>query len=204
MIDNLSQLQRFAKIMALISFAIFVVLFAFGAWQLSQLNQKINKAEDELQRKKEEITKKEERIKALDAEIERKEAAIKVRDTEIGGILQKTPQVTTTLPRIYLHIKEESQREEAKKLVNLLQVEGYIVPGIENVGDNAGKEIGVRYCENSGLLSDVQRIRELLARENIEVTNTQELRVKNIPGCASVSTKRRYELWLGSDFKINK
>jgi len=79
-------------------------------------------------------------------------------------------------------------------------VEGYIVPGIQNVGSKAGKEIELRYCENRGQPTDVDHIRDLLAREKIAVAKARVLKVLNVPSCANVSTARSYELWLGSDF----
>ena len=62
----------------------------------------------------------------------------------------------------------------------------------------------MRYCENKGQATDVDRIRDLLAREKIVVAKARVLQVANVPSCKNVSMERSYELWLGSDFTTFK
>ncbi|MGE0822954.1 MAG: hypothetical protein AB7G75_11835 [Candidatus Binatia bacterium] len=191
---KLSQLQTISRLIALVSFAVFVAFIAFGAWQLRRINQEIDDRKTELTKLNAEIKKKEEEIQARDAIINNTPKPI------IEKALEDNPAVAKSLPRIYLHIGEESQREGAKNLAKKLQAEGYLVPGIEDVGNKAGKEIELRYCENKGQATDVDHIHDLLTREGIAVAKARVLTVQNVPSCKNVSMERNYELWLGSDF----
>ena len=205
---KLRQLQTISRLIALVSFAVFVGFIAFGGWQLRRINQEIDDRKTELMDKIKEIQNKEQSIAALDAVIEKKEEEIRARNTVINNTpksiiekaLEDNPTVAKSLPRIYLHIGQESQRERAKNVAKKLQDEGYLVPRIEDVGKKAGKEIELRYCENKGQASDVDPIRDLLARENIVVAKVRVLTLRNVPSCKNVSMERSYELWFGSDF----
>ena len=53
--DKLDQLQRMARIMAILSFAVFVGLLVFGSWQLRATYRKISEADRELHQRRDEI-----------------------------------------------------------------------------------------------------------------------------------------------------
>lgn len=158
--------------------------------------------------KEDEIKKKEETIMRLDEEIKRKEEEIRGFETTITdmpkkgmGSLMKDRAVAVVPHHIYIHIKEESQREGAKNLAKTLRLAGYVVPEIENVGSRAGKQVELRYCEFKGQPTDAERIHGLLAGAKIAITKTRLLKALNFPSCAKAGNAQSYEIWLGSDFK---
>jgi hypothetical protein len=68
--------------------------------------------------------------------------------------LVKAAETNTALaekipPRFFIHIGDESQRGQAKQLAGILKKQGYLVPGIENVGARAPKNNQLRYSRES-------------------------------------------------------
>jgi hypothetical protein len=73
--------------------------------------------------------------------------------TQYGQQPDRTAVATIQqLPRrVYLHIFDEKQREKAQALQSSLRQQGYLVPGIENVGEKAQaiKQTEVRFFDDS-------------------------------------------------------
>ena len=209
--DKLDQLQKMARIMAILSFAVFVGLLAFGIWQLRETYRKINEADRELDWRRSDILAKEQKIAELDARIREKEQMIEAQGQIIGDtpnagsiiarVLENDPHAASLLPRVYIHIGQESQRPGARKLARKLRKAGYLIPGIQLVGKTGPKESDLRYCEGKGEESDIAAIRNFLAGENIAIASIRILKTADVPACAQVSSTRSYELWLGEDFK---
>lgn len=208
--DKLDQLQRMARIMAILSFAVFVGLLVFGSWQLRATYRKISEADRELHQRRDEIQAREKQITELDAQIKEKERVIAAQGNIIGStpnasaiiaqMLETDPQTASVLPRVHIHIGQESQRPGARRLARKLRQAGYLVPGIDMVGRSGPKESDLRYCEGKGQDSDIAAIRNLLAGENVAIAAVRVLKTADVPACAQVSSTRSYELWLGEDF----
>lgn len=113
----------------------------------------------------------------------------------VNRSLQLNPKVATLLPRVYLHIQREEQREKAKSIATALQKQGYLAPGIENVRVNRLEQTVVRYFRQAEKDEVTQIVKTL-----------QVLGVKAAPQFISGSedsTKmrpRHYEVWFGADF----
>lgn len=207
---NLNRLQNISKIIAILSFGAFIVLIIFGAYELIQINKKINDADAELTAKNEQIGNKQAQIDELDKVLTNKETQIKAQTNTIkevfkdsskatiNKVLENNPDAAQALPRIYVHIADESQRKQAEKIAESLQVGGYIVPKIENVGSIAPKIIELRYCKDKGQQSDLDNIKGLLARDKVRVEIRPPM---TMASCNNVSSVRSYELWLEYDAK---
>jgi hypothetical protein len=53
------------------------------------------------------------------------------------------------LPRIYVHVKSDTDREHALAVVNLLETQQFVVPGIQRVGPRSPNESQLRYFRKS-------------------------------------------------------
>ena len=80
---------------------------------------------------------------------------------------EEAKKIVQNLPkRVYIQIYNESQRDLAKKIQNKLRSSGFLVPGIENVGDDTGNKADqiqrsiVRFYDNADKdkASEVQAI----------------------------------------------
>ncbi len=111
----------------------------------------------------------------------------------IEQLVRDDPSLTRNLTRIYLHIGDESQRPRARRIAGQLKQAGYLVPGIENVGERVRlSSTQVRYFARTDAEKDeAQKIIALLQGWGIKA---EDLPIK-------VATKPwQYEIWFGSDF----
>jgi hypothetical protein len=53
-------------------------------------------------------------------------------------------------PRFFIHIADESQRPQAQRFAAYLKKQGYLVPGIQNVGDKGVTHNQLRYFRDAG------------------------------------------------------
>lgn len=111
----------------------------------------------------------------------------------IDQLIQAAPSVAKNLTRIYLHIGDESQRPRARRIAGQLRQAGYLVPGIENVGER-----GMRnptqvsyYARTDAEKDEAQKIIGLLQGWGIKAQN-RPITVTSRPW--------QYEIWFGSDF----
>ena len=85
-----------------------------------------------------------------------------------NNLAQHVDQTAQQLPpRFFIHIADESQRPQAQQLANFLKKQGYLVPGIQNVGEKGVRNNQLRYFRDSdpGIPSP-QEILALLNRAN--------------------------------------
>jgi hypothetical protein len=73
---------------------------------------------------------------------------------DIAQSVSKAAQTNDALaekipPRFYIHIADESQRPQAQRMAAFLKKKGYLVPGIENVGDKGVRNNQLRYFRDS-------------------------------------------------------
>jgi hypothetical protein len=93
-----------------------------------------------------------------------------------------------------LHIGDESQRPRARRIAGQLKQAGYLVPGIENVGERRmPPSTEVRYYEalTDAEKDEAKKIIGLLQGWGIKAEDKK----------FKVATKPwQYEIWFGSDF----
>jgi cell division protein FtsB len=111
----------------------------------------------------------------------------------IEQLIQAAPSAARNMTRIYLHIGDESQRQRARRIAGELKQAGYLVPGIENVGERRRpRSTEVRYYARTDAEKDeAQKIIALLQGWGIKA-KTERIDVASKPW--------QYEIWFGSDF----
>lgn len=214
MIDErkLKSIKRVSQVIAALSIAAFFALIGYSAYKLYSINretaeatEKLNVVKKEAAQLEADIKSKRDEIAELDKKIEAlNEINSKISITNpqlvrqaIKEVIDSSPKAAEVLPRIYVHIKDESQRARARQVVSKLQENKFIVPGIENVGEKASSNTVLKYFhKNDEETADAKKIIELLQSEKI-AANAQY-----IPGSENSNKirPRHYELWLGADF----
>jgi hypothetical protein len=114
-----------------------------------------------------------------------------------NNLAQHVDQTAQQLPpRFFIHIADESQRPQAQQLANFLKKQGYLVPGIQNVGEKGVRNNQLRYFRDSdpGIPSP-QEILALLNRANAGkwILN----RVRGFEQSTKI-TVGQFELWFAS------
>ena len=224
-LKKLDAIQKIAQRVALLSLVIFIILIAFSGYKLYSINRQIDDKSKELEDKINWIKQKDEELAAKQAQLDAlakkygrlsdlygktvaaapesaKQAA--VREIEANpktaqatiDVIEANPVTAKILPpRVYIQIKDESQRARAKEVAEKLKAGGLIVPGIENVGEKAPPQTELRYF-NQAASNEVSNITDILQGENIKVKEVL------VPGQENANKirARHYELWFGADF----
>lgn len=209
-LKRLEKIQRWLQYGALVVLLIFIGLIALSWLELRQIKSEIDLADSQLQVKKNEI-------KELTANLDQLKSDKKGL-LEINGALttvtrsigQESPKQAQRLKqsiedsltetndgrqipaRVYIHISSEDQRPFALNIAKRLQSNGYIVPGIENVGDKAPPAADLRYFQkDDGTLKEVQDIHDKCSGWGLK------LDVPNKPLSGHGVRPRHYEIWFG-------
>jgi hypothetical protein len=130
--------------------------------------------------------------RAVRAEAAAKDMSRKA-ETELAEVKRPSVELPATpalLPRIYFHIRNESQRARAQAVANALPSSSWIVPGIQrlDVGPSTSE---LRYFRNDEG-AEAQRIVAALRQQGVAVT------AKEVPGYETSDKIRpnHFELWL--------
>lgn len=220
MIDmaKITAIRKMAQGIAVVSILLFVVLICSSGYQLHVINLKADEAQQRLTKMQEEeekqntiIKTKEEVIKERQAKIDdldqkyrtMNEIVSKVGNTNpalvkqaVDQSIDSSPTAANLLPRIYVHIIDETQRDRAKQIASQLQKRGYLVPGIENVSKkvSALPNTQLRYFSKSDQeVKDVNDIAGFLQGANVKVS-------RQYIGKSGSIRPRHYEIWFGLDF----
>ncbi len=211
MIDErkLKSIKRVSQVIATLSIVAFFALIGYSAYKLYSLNRDIADAKENLSKmnaererlandikiKQQEFDELDKKSKAI-SEINDKIANIdrKIVAQAVDEVIQSSPKTADVLPRIYIQIANAYQHFRAKQIATKLQENGFIVPGIENVGDKASSSTLVKYFhKNDEEAGEAKKIVEILRGEKI----VAEAKYSDSPNKIRA---RRYELWLGADF----
>jgi hypothetical protein len=97
-------------------------------------------------------------------------------------------------PRIYIHVTGDKEREAARRIAQLLEIEQFVVPGIERVGAKSPKVSQVRYFKKSEQ-PEAERISNILKKAGYEVQPAY------IAGYEDSNAIRpmHFELWFAAD-----
>jgi septal ring factor EnvC (AmiA/AmiB activator) len=207
-VEQLGKSSRRAGIASLLGAIIVVGSLVYSALKLHALQQSVQAAEQELEAKKKQL-------QGLDAEIKEKQAQAQAlqrtmlrigsASTQSGQQVQEAfraeiasrPETAQLLARVWLHIRDESQRAKAKTVAQALVTAGFSVPGIEMVGDKSPKENQVRYFEkNDQVTKDCDAIVDVAAKMNITLKKQY---IPPSPDLVAIQA-RHYEIFFGPDF----
>lgn len=220
--DNMGQSQK-SKISLLIKVQVIIAVLAVAVTivavlQIGPLIERKAYLENEIEKKMldiemldKELVKKRVEIEDLNKEIENTQKVLadvvlqkEASDSDVAkqvidkAIVESTPPGAKIAPRIYMHIREESQRERAKQIAEKLREREYVVPGIQKVGMNKSwsDKTELRYFREREE-GEAEDIVEILKTLGLNDTIKQY-----IPGYEN-STKirdRHYEIWVGPNF----
>ncbi|HJQ27029.1 MAG TPA: hypothetical protein VKA60_24285 [Blastocatellia bacterium] len=196
MIDEqkLAAIRRKAQILAALSLVAFFALIGLSVYKLIAIRREIRDLENVRAAKQAEIDKLDEQKKLFEQEAERSTRSLK-------KVIESSPQTSQLPPRVYLQINDESQREKANQVAELLQKQGFIVPGVENVSRKSitTTKTDVRfYTDNPEGAGDLSKIKAAL--KQVEITPL-ERPLGNTGANASTKVRpRHYEVWFGKDF----
>jgi len=201
MIDEkkLTEIRRKSQIVAALSLVAFFALIGYSIYKLIMIRKEISKLEQVRGDLKNDVVD----LTAQKSDLEKQKRLFQEeaqRSTKsLETVFQSNPQAQQLHPRIYVQINDESQREKANQIANLLQKQNFIIPGIENVGNTKGittAKTDVRYYTNNpDWTSDINKIKEVLKQSGITPID-RELKDSS-PGKIR---PRHYELWFGTDF----
>jgi hypothetical protein len=100
-------------------------------------------------------------------------------------------QALAELPdRVYIHIRDEQQREQAKKLSSVLEQNGFLVPGIERVASGP-KRTEVRYFLPEQQAQGAKKISDIVAQTIGEPVVPTQIR-----GYEGKVNSKQFEIWL--------
>src|SRR5262245_32009641 len=205
---------RKAARLAWVSLGVAAVLFGalvFGAsWQLRRVRQQVTSLEQQQTDLIRRTNEQKATLSQLDAELRDKRAALStligaVRRTDEqarGGLenaLDADPQATTLVPRAYVQILDEGDRQWARNLSDRLQQAGVIPVGIEYVREAAAvMRFEVRYykqAEEAG----ARRILSVLEKAGVPATPVY----LNLESNTRVR-RNHFEIWCPANARLNK
>ena len=205
-LQRLEKLQRGVQYAATLALLVTLGLFGLAWWRLSEINQELDTRQALLIKADEEQKKREQRIADLDAQIKVTEQRLETANATMRALELPAaapadpgtvPKVTRQVPpRVYIQIFDEAQRARARELQKGLESQGFVVPGIENVGARIRIQPGsdLRFYGAAPNMSDIASIRE--------IANQFGVTIKEIPLKPSTGVRpRHYEVWLGNDFR---
>jgi septal ring factor EnvC (AmiA/AmiB activator) len=190
---RLESIQRLLQYGAALVLLVFLALIAYSAFQLRAINKDIDERQKLLKNANDDLEKKRKEIDELEGQIKLRNQALIAIDQGKAGTGQNTgtPQIPA---RIYIQIAREDQRQRAVDVARQLQARGYIVPDIENTGDNSPNDSQLRYYENNFVQKDIDDLTHFLDSIRIPLKPRPPLKNAN-------ARPRHYELWFGKNFQ---
>jgi len=209
-LGKLELIRRWSQYAAAAVLVVFVGLIVAAAFELHSLYVGIEKGQATLKDQEIKIADNEKKIKSQAQKIDDQGTTLKalinpkqqlnsdqakqVRET-VEANVEQTGGEKVIAARIYIQIGDESQRKRASEVVAELQRQGYIVPGIENVGAKAKlpRTSQLRYYQTDSIAQgDTKDITETLGRLGVNLSP--------VSLNSSAVRPRHYELWFGQDF----
>lgn len=202
---RLEHIRRLLQYGAVAVFLVFLGLITFSYFQWRKIERQIAGQRETLKQQEQEIKQNQEKIEGqkavlggLSDVIREAPAKTAAQEEENKRIIERSiPQNVSARqlpPRVYFQIAREDQRRRAAQVARQLQANGYIVPGIENVGRRASGPTELRYCSwEETVKQDIESITSLLVKLSIRI------KPQLIRNCTNVRP-RHYEIWFGDDF----
>jgi hypothetical protein len=106
--------------------------------------------------------------KLASAAVEAEPEGSKVRNFAAAAAAEATARARLS-PRVYMHVQNDDDRPAVRKLSDLLEKQGVVVPGIQQVGSKAPKDTQLRYFRKTEK-DEAQRIASILGSAAVRVT----------------------------------
>jgi len=124
--------------------------------------------------------------------------AAEPQESEVRKVADEVAQEANAkarfLPRVYIHIRSDEDREWARAVAERLKAMGYVVPGIERLVDTGPRMSQLRYFRNTEKEEAVKIIDvldQIGVRLNLEYIRGYEESDKIRPG--------HFEIWFAAD-----
>lgn len=197
---DLTKIEKTSKTSVIVSAIGLIVIIAaliYSFVKLQDLQHETNKLSDVRDNLKTEIDSLQKMKDTLSARLTVSSTANLVeRQVDKESIEQNlTEQTAVAAPRVYIHISNTSQNIPAKKMAMILQKNGFVVPGIENVGRKAPQVTQLRYFNNSD--QEKKDVKYILALLNKQGQRIDEQFVR-LTGQRTIRP-RHYEIWFGRE-----
>lgn len=161
--------------------------------QVASLDDQIRTKTDELDQKQKQIEEKNREYDDLKLTITQVANSEIISTQSVIKVIESNPTAARSIPRIYIHIRANKQKERAKQIAEKLREEGYVVPGIEILVEKGPSNTQVRY------------FRKTEENEATEITNViKDLGVNDVEKqyttgyeTSPVVRSRQYEIWFG-------
>jgi hypothetical protein len=185
--------RRSSLIGTVISIAVIGVALGASAVQLRSMRKEVAALDATKQRLQTEIDARQRQLEA----VKRRSAEIQTALLPAEGPPEKDrierslrTAAVSVLPRIYIHIANESQRPVAQKAVEALREQAYLVPGIENVGSKAPARTQLKYFTKDDE-AECTKILQVIRNVGIAVEPSYQ------PQYAEGLRPHHFELWFG-------
>lgn len=130
------------------------------------------------------------------ADLEKPAAEIELDTAPVANAVPAKPPKAALAgqdpPMLYIHVRDEAQRDRAQRLVKPLRAKGIEVSGIKRV-ETGPRSADLRYF-HSGELEEAWRIARALQDLKVSVA-----KIKRIGGYEEAAIPRQYELWLSPE-----
>jgi hypothetical protein len=202
---KLENIQRLFQYGAVLVFLVFLGLITFSYFQWRKIERQIAGQRETLKQQEQLMKQNQEKIEAQSlvlAALAKANADAPAKTTAQQE--EKQQRIELSIPkdinarlvpaRVYFQIQREDQRRHASEVARQLQDNGYLVPGIENVGQKASGPTQLRFCaSDEAARQDLDQITNLLLKLSIRVKQ------QSISKCGNIRP-RHYEVWFGDDF----
>lgn len=215
---KLDRLQSTARLLAIGVLLVFVALIGYSGYRLRGIQKQIEASTATLDEQRIKLRKQEEalaegrrrkaELEGEIAEVEQRLAAMRELSSRIAQenpalvrraaeeAIVANPATAASLPRVFPQIRREAQRAGAREIARKLETAGFLVPGIENVGDKSPRRSQVRYFrQNEEGRKDVRELVDLLRQAGVTAEATFVEGYEE-----SIQARRQYEIWFGDDF----
>jgi len=203
-LEKLGKNSRRYAFMSLGGFLIIIIAFLYSYKQLSSLedikeqklaeiadlDKKKSDLETQLEEVKSNLTTAKSQAQILNSVVGKVSRSDTGAQSAIQQAIDSNPTAAGVVPRVYIEIRDERQRERATQIAKVLEEHQYLIPRFETVGRNMPDKPQIRYYRESEA-TEVKDIIKILKTINLQVEG------RLMTGTSEVARPRHYELWLG-------
>jgi septal ring factor EnvC (AmiA/AmiB activator) len=205
-IEKLVRASRRSALVGLLGLLVVILAGGYSYYELSSLQEQIEQKKsqleglnDELEEKKKQVDEVSKKLDEMSKKLDVLNSALYEVGTTNPGLakqalnkaIESEPDAAGVLPRIYIHIRAESQRSRAKQVADRLREKGYVVPGIEILVNIGPSTTQVRYFRGS----EEKRANEIV--HILKELKVDDAEVKYIRGYETSVRRGQYEIWFG-------
>jgi uncharacterized membrane-anchored protein YhcB (DUF1043 family) len=161
--------------------------------QIADANVELDKTRQEIEEKKKEIAERDKQVEVYGEVV--RDITKDLPATDVDKRILKPNSTTAQLPpRIYVQIRDESQRGKTKEIVKKLEERGFLVPGIERVARGAGST-EVKFFKQAEK-DEAEKITAVL--HELGIRDARAVYVRGFENSTAIRP-RHYEIWFAPE-----